>query len=89
MVLMTWRALPLRYYEAAFHKATGVMLASLFPPAQPSRRPRLSVKRRTSFCASGPPHTPVGCDACLATQKRRQKEARDQLVPQQVSCFAA
>ena len=75
----------LRYYEAAFHKATGVML-KLVPPAQPSRRLDFG-EAENVFCALVT-HTPVGCDACLATQKRSQKSAGIKLVPQQVSCFA-
>ena len=74
-----------RYYEAAFRKATGVPL-KVVPPDEP--RQRLSFgEAENAFCALVT-RTPSGCAACLETQARAQRGAAKKLIPQQTNCFA-
>ena len=75
----------LKKYEKAFRKATGVSL-KLLPPDEKMRRVNLR-RSENPFCAfvSG---TPAGCEACLETQRRIAQSTADELVAQQVYCFA-
>lgn len=75
----------IQYYETAFSKATGVSL-KVVPPGEP--RQRLSFGQTENlFCAIAT-QTPMGCEACLETQRRAQRGAGRKLVAQQISCFA-
>jgi AraC-like DNA-binding protein/ligand-binding sensor protein len=74
----------IQFYEAAFRKATGVLL-KVVPPGEPKQRLNLGEGENT-FCklAAG---TPLGCDACLETQIRVQRVAGKKLATQQINCF--
>jgi AraC-like DNA-binding protein/ligand-binding sensor protein len=75
----------IHYYETAFSKATGVSL-KVVPPGEPKERFSF-VESENSFCAVVT-RSPMGCEACLETQRRAQRGAGRKLVSQQVSCFA-
>jgi AraC-like DNA-binding protein/ligand-binding sensor protein len=74
-----------RYYEAAFRKATGVSL-KVMPPAD-SRPRRQFGPDDNVFCGLAA-STPAGCAACLETEARGQRSAAKKLVPQQIHCYA-
>lgn len=75
----------LAFYEAAFHKATGVPL-KVVGPEQPRERLGLGVAEN-AFCTlvAG---TPVGCDACRDLQIRAHRHIVNKRAPYQVACFA-
>ena len=75
----------IRFYEAAFRKATGVLL-KVIPPGEPRQRLHLG-DCENEFCALAS-RTPSGCDACLETQVRIQHLAGKKLATQQINCFA-
>src|ERR1039457_276677 len=74
-----------KYYEAAFRKATGVSLKVMPPEA--SCPHRYFGLEDNAFCclAAG---TPTGCAACLETETRAQRGAAKKLVLQQLHCYA-
>ena len=74
----------IQFYEAAFLKATGVLL-KVVPPGEPRQRLNLGVSENP-FCALVA-RTPSGCGACLETQTRIQSLAGKKLSAQQVNCF--
>ncbi|MEI6492992.1 MAG: PocR ligand-binding domain-containing protein [Verrucomicrobiota bacterium] len=79
-------ALPLiKHYEKAFRKATGVSLR-LLPPDEKMRRTILR-QSENPFCAFVA-STPVGCEACLETQRRIENSSATALVSKQANCFA-
>jgi AraC-like DNA-binding protein/ligand-binding sensor protein len=73
-----------QYYEAAFRKATGVTL-KLVPPAEHNRRIMLEASGNP-FCAMVR-RTSGGCDACLETHMRVQRNVARRMVAHQVYCF--
>src|SRR5271157_3220132 len=75
----------IQYYETAFRKVTGMSL-KVVPPAESGQRLSFG-EFENPFC-SLVTRAPVGCDACLESEKRAQRGAGKKLVPQQVSCFA-
>jgi AraC-like DNA-binding protein/ligand-binding sensor protein len=75
----------IRYYETAFRKVTGMSL-KLVPPGESSQRLSFG-EFENDFC-SFVTRTPVGCNACLETERCAERGAGKNLVPQQVSCFA-
>ena len=75
----------LQQYEKAFRKATGVSL-KLLPPDEKMRRSNLR-QSENPFCAFVS-SSPAGCEACLETQRRIEQSTADELVAQQVYCFA-
>jgi len=89
MKIATYEALAamplLRKYEKAFFQATKVSL-KLLPPDEQRRRAILR-QSENPFCALVA-STPVGCAACLETQRRIEKSTARELSPQQIYCFA-
>ncbi len=75
----------LGFYEAAFHKATGVPLR-VVGPDQPRERLGLGVTEN-EFCTlvAG---TPVGCEACRDLQIRAHRSIVAKRAPYQIACFA-
>jgi len=75
----------IQFYEAAFRKATGVLL-KVVAPGEPNQRLFLG-ESENPFCllAAG---TPAGCESCLQTQVRVQRVAGKKLTAQQINCFA-
>jgi AraC-like DNA-binding protein len=74
----------IQFYEAAFRKATGVLL-KVVPPGEPRKRLNLG-ECENAFCTLVA-RTPLGCDACLKTQIRVQSIAGKKLTTQQINCF--
>lgn len=74
----------IQFYEAAFRKATGVLL-KVVPPGEPKQRLNLG-ECENAFC-SLVARTPLGCAACLETQIRVQSIAGKKLTTQQINCF--
>jgi AraC-like DNA-binding protein len=78
--------LPLvKYYEAAFRKATGVSLR-VVPPDDSEDHLSFGASQNP-FCALVS-RTPAGCEACLQDEGRVQRSAARKLTPQQIHCFA-
>ena len=75
----------IQFYEAAFRKATGVLL-KVVPPGEPRQRLNLG-EGGNDFCKMAA-RTPAGCDGCLTTQSRVRRMAREKLTTQQIHCFA-
>ncbi len=75
----------IQFYEAAFRKATGVLL-KVVPPGEPRQRLPLG-EYENEFCALAA-RSPSGCDACLETHVRIQHLAGKKLATQQINCFA-
>ncbi len=75
----------IQYYEAAFRKATGVVLR-VVPPDEPLERQSLG-EGENPLCAllAG---TPAGCESCLLAQRRVQHMARKKGAAYQINCFA-
>jgi AraC-like DNA-binding protein/ligand-binding sensor protein len=74
-----------KYYEAAFRKATGVSL-KVMPPGDSCSRRQIGSEDNAFCClAAG---TPGGCAACLETETRVQRSAAKKLVLQQIHCYA-
>jgi ligand-binding sensor protein len=74
-----------KYYEAAFRKATGVSL-KLMPP-EASRPQRYFGLEDNAFCCLAA-STSAGCAACLETETRAQRGAAKKLALQQLHCYA-
>ncbi len=74
----------IQFYEAAFRKATGVLL-KVVPPGEPTQRLNLGTGEN-AFCKLAAA-TPAGCDACLDTQIRIQRGSGKKLAAQQINCF--
>jgi AraC-like DNA-binding protein len=75
----------IQYYETAFRKVTGMSL-KVVPPAESGQRLSFG-ESENPFCALVT-RTPVGCDSCLEAERRAERNAGKNLIPQQVSCFA-
>jgi AraC-like DNA-binding protein/ligand-binding sensor protein len=74
-----------KYYEAAFRKATGVSLKVVSPgDGCPSRMFGLE---DNTFCTLAG-QTPAGCAACLETQTRIRRNAARKQALQQIHCYA-
>ena len=74
-----------KYYEAAFRKATGVSL-KVVPPGENCPR-RLFGPEENAFCSLAA-LTPTGCAACLETEARARTAAARRRVWQQLHCYA-
>jgi AraC-like DNA-binding protein/ligand-binding sensor protein len=74
-----------QYYETAFRKATGVSLKVV--PAEGTLQPRSFGPAENPFCALAA-HTQSGCELCLETERRAQRNAARKLSPQQLHCYA-
>ncbi len=74
-----------KYYEAAFRKATGVSL-KVMPPGEGCPR-RLFGPEENAFCSLAA-HTAMGCAACLETELRVRRGAARKRVLQQLHCYA-
>ncbi len=74
-----------RYYESAFHKATGTSV-KVVPPGD-SWPPRQFGQGDNAFCCLAA-STPAGCAACRETEARAQCGAARKLALQQLHCYA-
>jgi AraC-like DNA-binding protein/ligand-binding sensor protein len=74
-----------KYYEAAFRKATGVSLKVMPPEALCPQR-HFGPEDNAFCCLAA--STPAGCAACLETETRAQRGAAKKLVLQQLHCYA-
>ena len=74
-----------KYYEAAFRKATGVSL-KVVPPGDACPQ-RYFTSQDNAFCRLAA-STPAGCAACLETERGVQHGAAKRLVLQQLHCYA-
>ena len=74
----------IQFYEAAFRKATGVLL-KVVPPGEPKQRLEMG-EGENAFCTLVA-RTPAGCEACLETQVRIQRLAGRKPSTQQINCF--
>ncbi len=74
-----------KYYEAAFRKATGVSL-KVVPPTDCCPQRGLGPEDN-SFCTLAA-RTPAGCAACLEAETRAQCSAAKKLTLQQHHCYA-
>jgi AraC-like DNA-binding protein len=74
-----------RYYETAFHRATGVSL-KVIPPEAPATGPG-PVCAEAGFC-SVVGCTPAGCALCRETGARVLESVARKLAPQQTHCYA-
>jgi AraC-like DNA-binding protein/ligand-binding sensor protein len=74
-----------KYYEAAFRKATGVSLKVMPPEALCPQR-HFGPEDNAFCCLAA--STPAGCAACLETETRAQRGAANKLALQQLHCYA-
>src|ERR1700677_4561291 len=72
-------------YETAFYKATGMSI-KVVPPGETIRHLGLG-RFNNVFCAMVT-RTPVGCSACLETERPAQSRTNQKFSPQQITCFA-
>ena len=75
----------IKYYEAAFRKATGVSL-KVMPPEDACPQLHFGPEDNAFCCLAA--RTPAGCAACQEAQTRALRGAAKRLVLQQFHCYA-